>query len=78
MEHRFRETRKPGTIGGIGGCGRIGMYEGAGFLRREQVQIGSPILVRTGSGRLRRRAQFQNPSWEFSKRLRVDQNVQAV
>ena len=31
VEQRFRETQKPGTIGGMDGGGIIGMHEGVGF-----------------------------------------------
>jgi hypothetical protein len=33
-EQRFRETRKPGTIGGMGGGGSIRMHEGTPFGRK--------------------------------------------
>jgi hypothetical protein len=31
VEQRFRETGKPGTIGGMAGGGRMGMHHGAAF-----------------------------------------------
>lgn len=31
VEHRFHETRKPGTIGVIGGGGSMGMHQGTPF-----------------------------------------------
>ena len=34
VEQRFRETRKPGTIGGMGGSGSAGMHEGTPFGRQ--------------------------------------------
>lgn len=33
VEQRFRETRRPGTIGGMGGGGSMGMHEGTPFGR---------------------------------------------
>jgi hypothetical protein len=33
VEQRFRETRKPGTIGGMGGGGSMGVHEGTPFGR---------------------------------------------
>jgi hypothetical protein len=33
-EQRFRETRKPGTIGAMGGGGSMGMHEGTPFGRQ--------------------------------------------
>jgi hypothetical protein len=34
VEQRFRETRKPGTIGGMGGGGHFGEHEGVSFGRQ--------------------------------------------
>lgn len=34
VEQRFRETRKPGTIGGMVGGGSMGMHEGSPFSRQ--------------------------------------------
>jgi hypothetical protein len=34
VEQRFRETRKPGTIGGMSGGGSAGMHEGTPFGRQ--------------------------------------------
>src|ERR1035441_2933917 len=34
VEQRFRETRKPGTIGGMAGGGSVGMHEGTPFGRQ--------------------------------------------
>ena len=34
VEQRFRETLKPGTIGGMGGGGGMGMHEGTPFGRQ--------------------------------------------
>lgn len=34
VEQRFRETRRPGTIGGMGGGGSMGMHEGTPFGRQ--------------------------------------------
>ena len=35
VEQRFRDTRRSGTIGGMGGGGSVGMYEGTPFGRHE-------------------------------------------